>query len=196
MSSQRLATDEVTLVVDGEEIHLRPTLRAAMRLERRFGGFDKLLAQLAGGSVTVARDVIRESGGEHSLAVRFLDSIPADGALVVLDAITAPLVFHVWQLAGMDMEKADAAEPAKGAELITFETFHARLFGLATGWLGWTPDAAWSATPAEILAAHAGRLDMLRAIFGSGEAAPEPKGKEVSLDEFKAFASSGGNRLF
>ena len=39
-----LASNETRIVVDNEvTIYLRPTLRAAMRLERRYGGFDALL---------------------------------------------------------------------------------------------------------------------------------------------------------
>ena len=36
------------------------------------------------------------------------------------------------------------------------------------GWLGWAPEQAWNATPAEITEAYKGRRELLSAMFGSG----------------------------
>jgi hypothetical protein len=54
----RLAADETMIRLDHETVHLRPTLKAALRLERRHGGFDKLARAVADGSLTVIADVI------------------------------------------------------------------------------------------------------------------------------------------
>lgn len=52
--------------------------------------------------------------------------------------------------------------------------FLRELFKFATGWLGWPPAVALATPIPQILVAVEGRLDMLRAIFGSGkEAAPK-----------------------
>jgi hypothetical protein len=52
---------------------------------------------------------------------------------------------------------------------MSFTEYHAKLFRLATGWLGWTPEAAYDATPTEITEAYKGRLELLSAVFGSGD---------------------------
>lgn len=49
----QLAADEITITVGGERVHLRPTLRAAFRLERRHGGFDKIMKAILQGSLTM-----------------------------------------------------------------------------------------------------------------------------------------------
>src|SRR5690606_7398101 len=43
------------------------------------------------------------------------------------------------------------------------------LYRVATGWLGWTPETAWSATPAEITEATAGHVERLVAIHGTAD---------------------------
>lgn len=54
--------------------------------------------------------------------------------------------------------------------------FHAWLLKIATGWLGWTEEQALATRMTTIAAAYEGRLDMLKAIFGSGEG-DKPKNK-------------------
>ena len=49
----RLAADEITISIGNEMIYLKPTLRAAFRLERRHGGFDKIAKAIAAGNVTI-----------------------------------------------------------------------------------------------------------------------------------------------
>jgi len=47
--------------------------------------------------------------------------------------------------------------------------FFAWLFGIATGWLGWSEREALHANMSSILIAYHGRIGMLKAIFGGGE---------------------------
>jgi hypothetical protein len=47
--------------------------------------------------------------------------------------------------------------------------YHAWLLKIATGWLGWTEQQALATRMTTIVAAYDGRMDMLKAIFGSGE---------------------------
>ena len=60
--------------------------------------------------------------------------------------------------------------------------FHAWLFEIGTGWLGWSEEQTLGARITSILAAYKGRLDLLRTIFG-GKPAPADKppvsGREV-----------------
>jgi hypothetical protein len=161
----RLA-DENTIEFGHEVIRLRASLRAAFRLERQHGGFDKIIHALADGNLTVMADVVRESSDAN-----LLDCI---GSLPLRDAIarlTEPLSAHVMALAGVDGESS-RAEP--GAERIPFSEYFPKLFRLATGWCGMSPRDAWEATPAEIAEAYKGRLELLGAMFGGGKATDEP----------------------
>ncbi|WP_316394933.1 hypothetical protein [Bradyrhizobium sp. 33ap4] len=55
----RLANDEVVAVLPSGTIRLRPTLRAAIRLERDYGGFQKLSDDIAAWRLTTIADVVR-----------------------------------------------------------------------------------------------------------------------------------------
>lgn len=177
----QLAADEITIRLDHEEFHLRPTLRAALRLERKHGGFDNLARHVADGNLSVIADVIRESTEGFTTLPAFLDRISKSGLKHGLEALQVPVLAHVFALAGYDehqAEKTDEDKQAKGQK-ITFAEHHQKLFEIATGWLGWSPAQAWASTPAEIMAAHRGRVDMLKAIFGS----QEDKEADLSLDD-------------
>jgi hypothetical protein len=160
----RLAQDEIKITLDHETICLRPSLRAAFRLERRHDGFDKIIKGIADGNFSIMADVIRESAEPRSNFLNCIDALPFR---IVIERISEPLIAHVMALAGIDGDAT--SEPAPDAERIPFAEYHARLFRLATGWLGWTPADAWEATPAEITEAYKGRRELLSAMFGSGK---------------------------
>lgn len=62
------------------------------------------------------------------------------------------------------------------------------MFGVATGWLGWTPDAALAANMEHIRMAHDGRYDMLKAIFGDGEEKVETRRAQTPVSELTPAA--------
>lgn len=163
----RLAQDEITITLDHETIYLRPSLRAAFRLERRHDGFDKIIKGIAGGNFSIMADVIRESSDPRSSLATFLDCIDALPMRMAIERISEPLIAHVMVLAGVDSDAVN--EPKPNAERIPFSEYHTKLFRLATGWLGWPPADAWEATPAEITEAYKGRMEMLAAVFGGGK---------------------------
>jgi len=163
----RLADDEITIKLDHETIYLRPSLRAAFRLERRHGGFDKIIRGIADGNFSIMADVIREGADPRSSFAAFLDCIDELPLRLAIERISEPLIAYVMTLTGVD--SGETSEPKPDAERIPFAEYHTRLFRLATGWLGWTPADAWEATPAEITEAYQGRLDLLSAMFGSGK---------------------------
>lgn len=193
-----LADDEITVRVGREVLHLRPTLRAAFRLERRHGGFDKIVRAVADENVTVIADVIREGADVHSSIPDLLLSVGANSLRIGLAAITGPLLDFVFALAGVDPKASD--EKAEAGERITFAEHHTRLYRIGTGWLGWSADDTWAATPAEITEAYAGRLDMLRAMFGGGlteansGSVPNADFDEAGWAHLKMLAATGGNR--
>jgi len=176
-----LADDEINLTFDGERLTLRPTLRAAMRLERAFGGFDKILAAVADQNVTMMAALIEECGGASSSLLDFLNNDRRQPMAYKLGALVEPLMALLMALAGVEPSELDTPD-ADGAR-ISYAEHHAQLFKIATGWLGWSPADAWNATPSEIKAAYAGRVELLQAVFGSTEGKPAP----MSEDALAAF---------
>jgi hypothetical protein len=155
----RLA-DETTIEFGHEVIRLRASLRAAFRLERRHGGFDKIIQAIADGHFGVMADVVRESSNAD-----LLDCIGLLPLRSAMERLIEPLSAHVLALAGVD---ADSTKAEPGAERIPFSEYFPMLFRLATGWCGMSPSEAWQATPAEITEAYQGRRELLSAMFGSG----------------------------
>jgi hypothetical protein len=166
-----LANDEVSIELASREIVLRPTLRAAVRLERKFGGFDSLLKLITDQNISAMAAIVEEtSSGENDL-LEFLAYAPERALAIKVGALVSPLVSLVLALAGVDTDDLDAAHKRSEtpSKRVPFAEHHARLFRLATGWLGWTPETTWNATPAEIIEAYKGRVEMLKAIFGGNE---------------------------
>jgi hypothetical protein len=171
----RLADDDIQVRVGAATAYLRPSLRAAFRLERRYG-FAKLLAAIQDGNLTIMADVIRETADDGQASPGMLDAL---GDLPLRDGIgglRGPVLQVVLGLAGADEKEA---KPATGTP-VSFEEYHARLFRIATGWLGWPPETAWKATPSEIIAAYEGRSELLQAIFGGKSEEEIPTGPDQS----------------
>lgn len=159
----RLAEEHVVRV-GAETLRLRPTLRAALRLEREHG-LPKLLAGVMEGRLGVVLEILRESTGRTF----GLDELAARSGLgAAFAALTEPLLAHLCTLYGLDPDvearpARHVGEPPSPADTL------AKLYTLATGWLGWPPREAWDAAPSEIIAAYEARLEMLRAIHGGSE---------------------------
>jgi hypothetical protein len=166
---------ETTFTVGHEVIRLRASLRAAIRLDRRFGGFDKIAKAILAGNLSVMSSVIRECSEYKTDIADLLDCGGSLSIEMAVDHIAGPLLDHVVTLTGVD--PGAPAKPQSG-EVMPFTEYHAKLFRLATGWLGWTPEAAYNATPTEITEAYKGRLELLSAVFGSGD-----KGEDVEAGD-------------
>lgn len=178
----RPAPDTVIEIGD-KDLRLRATLRAASRLHDAYGGFEPLLKGIIEGNFGITKDVMLECSSE-----RIFPGLSV--AEILAPAVRTQVFDLVCALAGIDPE----AKPVeRDGPKLTYQDYNAKLFEVATGWLGWTPDAAWNATAAEILTAHAGRGDMLRAIFGTSPDKPEAPVvyddtfDRAGLDELKAM---------
>lgn len=158
----RLADDEFTMTLGTRSFVLRPSLRAAFRLDRKYEGYQALCHAIAGGNFSACADLIGETCTNPTLWTAYI--VGADIKLVreVLAARDQLLEFVLV----LSSAKRSGDEPAQAGEPITFEEYHTKLFQIGTGWLGWSPDATWDATPSEIINAHIGRRGMLTAIFG------------------------------
>lgn len=186
-----LAEEEITIPLSGERITLRPTLRAAARLERRHGGFDAILKGLEEVSLTVIADLIGECATEPTDAPAMI----VEGGLGWrLAPIVPALQVLVLGLTGYDPDAEETpAGDGENAARTTFAKVHGRYFRLATGWLGWTPAETWAASPAEIKNAYEGRVELLRAVFGGGEEKPQNDAASAD-DRFKAGMAALGTR--
>ncbi|WP_375763076.1 phage tail assembly chaperone [Bradyrhizobium sp. Pha-3] len=182
----RLANDGIAISLDNETIHLRATLRAAFRLERAYGGFQKLSEAIYAAQFSTFEEVIRLSAVDPDTALdRYYKFVLSKPLVEVARDLVGPLLKFVELLAGVDGEQSDTKSTGTP---MSFEEGFTKLFRIATGWLGWTPEQAWNATPAEIMEAYQGRMEMLSAIFGSG------KDKE-SGDTTSTNISSARDRL-
>jgi hypothetical protein len=156
--------DDITIMIGGEEIILRPRLRFAMRLERRDGSFAAIMREVAEGSLSAACEIIYPHYPHVDLPALVLDA--------GLSELTAPLIAYVGRCTGIEPDDAPSEGKAKGKP-VTIAEHLTGLYRIGTGWLGWTPAQTLDATPEEIAEAYRGRLDMLKAIFGGSEAEPE-----------------------
>ncbi|MDX6806426.1 hypothetical protein [Terrihabitans rhizophilus] len=167
----QLAADDISIQLANTRLILRPTLRAATRLERRFGGFQPLAHAITKGNITALAQVIQETAAQPTELPDLLYEFAAWPLRDTLAAITGPCLEVIIALAGGDQEQSQPS--GKSTSSTTYSEFFEQLFQIATGVLGWSPDAAWKATPAEIVTAYRGRMDLLKQIFGSSSDADE-----------------------
>ncbi|WP_314945897.1 hypothetical protein [Bradyrhizobium cosmicum] len=161
----RLAANTFALQLGDRSFDLKPSLRAAFVLWERYDGFYNLSRHLAEGSITTAVDLINATIVDQKAWASYA---LAPDSTVIRDLVAAlgDLIEFVFVLTGADEKPRDNESTG---EQIPFDEAFTNLFEVATGWLGWTPDDAWDATIAEILAAKRGRVAMLNALFGSKE---------------------------
>jgi hypothetical protein len=166
MTYQRPAYEQVTIAHGGNTVTLRPSLRAAVTLEARYG-FPAMFRALEEGSFTIISEIIRTASSPVQDAAAFLSGIAGKPLSSFIGPARIPLAELVSMLMPAPNPKAKQV-PASGKS-VTWSDFYGDLYENATGWLGWTPEQAWSATPTEICRAYAGHVAKLKAIHGSGE---------------------------
>ena len=195
-----LGADAISIELAGEAYELRPTLRAGMRLVRRHS-LSGLIAAARDFNTETIGDVLRECGVRRALLTA---EIEADGIAAVRARLVGPLAEFALAVAGIDPDAETT--PAQASGTMTPHDYHTRLFEIATGWLGWTPERAWNATPVEIVHARAGRMsmieDVLGALFGTPDAAnssgsysPEQLAEIISTGHDPAFDRAGLHSL-
>ena len=165
MTYQRPAYEQVTLAHGGNTVTLRPTLRAAVTLEARYG-FPAMFRALEEGSFTVISDIILTASSPQDAAA-FLAGIPGKPLSSFIGLARLPLAELVSMLMPAPDPKASNVRPS--GKSVMWSEFYADLYETATGWLGWTPEQAWNATPTEICRAYTGHVAKLKAIHGSSE---------------------------
>lgn len=184
-----LAYEEWEIAHGGYAARLRPSLRAASRLERLHDGFTALHQRLSEFDTETVAEIIRQSATDPNEArafLRYLDTLP-------LATVTQIALAQVHQLVGALTPAGDPdAKPNPSARPMSWPALYAQLFSYGTGWLGWTAEATWNATPSEILRAFAGHMDRLHAIHGSGKADKDEASEPYSEERLAALIESGG----
>lgn len=174
--SLRPAYHEIVLEHGSHAVVLRPSLRAASTLERSHG-FDMLFRHLAEFHTGTVRAIILTAATDRKDAAAFLETMSRQPIASFLDAVQVSIVrlcLGFVPVGEADRKSASSSAPTPWRE------FYGQLYRYATGWLHWTPEAAWSATPTEIMEALAGHGEMLTAIHGPAgdkpaEAQPDPE---------------------
>jgi hypothetical protein len=190
----QLGADGIYVELAGEAFELRPSLRACTRLVRRHG-LPALLVAAQEFNTTIIADMLREAGIKPAL---LLAEIAAIGLGTVRNRLTEPLVQFVLAVAGIDPDDTSTPALVTGTPMTPAE-YHAELFKAATGWLGWTPEEAWNATPAEIIAAKGGQTDLitdvLKAVFRSPDQ-PSATADHYTEKQLKQIETDGHDPAF
>ncbi len=157
MTYQRPAYEQVTIAHGDHAVTLRPSLRAAAMLEQRYG-FPAIWQALEDANLTLISEIILTASSRQDAAA-FLSGIPGRPLSSFFDAVEQPLAELVSMFIPAPVQSLDTA-PHTGKPM-PWPEFYADLYDVATGWLGWTPETAWNATPTEITRAHAAHIDRL-----------------------------------
>ena len=159
------AETEFTLSHGGNTVHLRASLRAALRLERLHDGFGALITKLDQFDTATIRAMIITAATDYSAAERFLTSISTEPLRTYRHAVTGPLssLLTAFLPAPSPDTTGTSTTPEKA---VPWSEAYAQLYQIGTGWLGWTPAETWAATPIEITQALEGRVAHLIAMNG------------------------------
>jgi hypothetical protein len=171
MTFQRPPYEEVTIAHGGDTVTLRPSLRAAVTLEARFG-FPALFRALDECDLAIVSEIILTCSTSRQDAAAFLYLQAGKPLSPFFSSVRAPLFQLITMLTPAPGPNAKpATNPGKP---LPWADYYAALYEHASGWLGWTPDAAWSATPTEIDRAYAAHIAKLKAIHGSNDKEETP----------------------
>lgn len=176
MTYQRPAYEQVTIAHGGNTVTLRPTLRAAVTLEARFG-FPALFRGLDDLNLTIISEIILTACSSRHDAAAFLSVHPGRPLFPFFMNARGPLaelvsMFMPAPVQSLNTKPKAVTNPGKP---VAWADFYADLYEKATGWLGWTPETTWNATPTEIDRAYSGHIEKLKAIHGSREDKPDAK---------------------
>lgn len=126
-------------------------------------------------------------------ATAFLAKIDTTPLMIVSDAITGPLVLFLGSFAPAD-DRPDNETPSSSP--VVWADAVKMLYRRATGWLHWTPEAAWNATPSEINEALAGWLEYIEATTPKmpdepGRPTPKPISKPADPEQAARNIAAG-----
>ncbi|MBM3089251.1 hypothetical protein GFB56_00255 [Ensifer sp. T173] len=158
MTYQRPAYEQVTIAHGDHTVTLRPTLRVAATLVERHG-FPALFRAVDDSNLSIISEIILTAATNRQDAARFLFFQAREPLLLFFIAVRQSLA----ELISMFQPATDPkASPSTGkGKPATWQEAYAALYGYGTGWLGWTQEATWTATPTEIDRAYSAHIDRL-----------------------------------
>ena len=145
------AYDGVTLDYGGCAVVLRPSLRAASRLERLHDGFPALLLKVEEFDTRTIRTVLTYCLKDYE-AEELLDYI-SKRPLGAFAKVAQTAIFNLISVMFPEPPEGDEPQAEPTGQPMPWAKVYGELFGLATGWLGWTrkrhgtPRRKRSATP-------------------------------------------------
>ena len=191
--------EEVTVRHAGHVVLLRPSLRAAMTLERLYGGWSGFLLRFDQFHLTTVQALILASADSSRAAEALLSSLGGEAIKTVKASLEGPCVALLSMFLATNSERGgQGARAAKqSGEALSWSDAYAELFQIGTGWLGWTPKETWAATPTEITDAFTGKIAMLKAIHGSAdEEEPAQAQTEYTPERLKEIEELGYDPAF
>ncbi|CAM3835729.1 hypothetical protein CESP606_11710 [Cereibacter sphaeroides] len=163
-----LAPEEITLTHREHTLRLRPSLRAALILERLHDGFARLFEKLDEANTQTLHAIIRTAATDPHRAESFLASARNVPLAPFLRAVQAPVAALC---EGLLLPPDESSKPTPKAKPLPWVDALTELYKIGTGWLGWTPAETLNATPAEIILAFDGRIAQLKALHGTADEA-------------------------
>ncbi|MDD9730455.1 hypothetical protein PVW46_11100 [Mameliella sp. AT18] len=183
------AYEEIALSHGDTTLRLRPSLRAATTLEAEFG-LDTLFKHLGEFRLSTVQKIIMTATTDRGAADALMKAVAQAPLGEVARAFTGPLLaLCSGFIPAAPQDDRPRSKPEQSATPITWAEVYSRLYKAATGWLLWTPEATWNATPTEIADAYEEHLAMLKAIHGSaedtqaGETTISPAQREANVAE-------------
>lgn len=176
----------------GDVVRLRPSLRAAVILETRYSLFP-VLTGIEQCSVEII-EAILDATAVDPIAARRLLIAKVDGHGVrQLQHLWKPIFDIVCASYGVGENPDEGYQQQRkeqaGKRVSMIEAL-ATLYQIATGWLGWTPEQALSASPDQIIEAHKGFLAKHRALNGVADEASQYDPRNLPSDEEIADAKA------
>lgn len=182
---------DLALEYGGHTVFLRASLRAATYLEALHKGFPALLTKVTQGHTGTLREIVLNSATDRAAARKLLNVMKGAKLIDVQQVLIAPAFALITALMTPDLAtgQAEAAKAPTGKP-VAWADLYADLYKIATGWLGWTPDTAWSATLPEIMHAFDGYTQQLKAIHGTTDEG-ETETPGMSADQRQANIDAG-----
>ncbi len=185
-----IAPAPVVLELGNSTFVLRPSLGAAIRLAYAHE-LPALVKGVAEGRLSMVSAVIAETSGASLSEVSAALAPPLSRKLA--NAIHACMAVLA---AMLDFGEEEHGRGTGGP--MPLMTALESLFEVACGHIGWTADATLSATPAQILMAYRGRVQLLKALFGNSEEDDKPARTSTERDpdasaKLRMLMASGAN---
>jgi hypothetical protein len=160
-----LSDDVTVLTLGSRSFTLRASLRALASIARDYHDLQTLHADIARLNLGACLDLIQATTSDPEQFAMVV-AITADHALLdTISQVRPQLLSFIEAFSGSN----DTRSNAEPVEPITLDELVTRLFQIGAGWLEWSPNEVWEATPAEIITAQQGLIQKLKAIHGSSE---------------------------